>query len=435
MSHYTRTKKSYNKKMSEIRKILQRNTFSEHLVQVGRLTSAGKKVSYIRGENSDYESRGYRMYNFDTFPNRRNTNCVKWDEAPEGVIPMWVADMDFCTAPPIVEALEKRASHPCFGYPNGDSQWLKELVAKHYEKVYQVKVETEWIVWVPSVIPGVVAALQMAGGTFMYSVPMYNHIRTLYKEAKLPVIEVPLKKDADSRFSMDIPAMEAALTPDVKSVILCNPHNPVGRVYTRAELEELQQFCKKHHLLLISDEIHCELALDQKHIPYFAVNGESSVYSVTLSSAGKICNIPGLPMGFAIIPDRALREAFISQQDGLLPSGNVLTLAAYEKAYDGSCDAWKKELRERLVANRDLVDQWVSGVPGITAPHNEGTYLAWLDCSALGLEDPAEFFEKKAGVMVSPGEIYGDSQCVRLNYGCPEAQLREALERMKKAVL
>lgn len=374
------------------------------------------------------------MYNFDTFPDRRNTNCVKWDMAAENVIPMWVADMDFCSPPGIVEALAARIAHPCFGYPTGDNEWLKDIVAAHYKKLYRTEVKQEWIVWVPSVISGVVAALQMTGGTFMYSVPMYDHIRKLWKEAKLPVVEVPMKKDENSRFTMDIEAMEAALTPEVKSVILCNPHNPVGRMYTREELEELQKFCKKHNLLLISDEIHCELALEAKHIPYFAVNEDAAKSSITLSSAGKICNIPGIPMGFAIIPDQEVREKLISQQDGRLPSANVLTLAAYEKAYDGSCDEWKEELRARLLKNRNIVMQWVSSVSGITVPRNEGTYLAWLDCSALGLENPAEFFEKEAKVLMSKGEIYGDCQCVRFNYGCPEAQLKEALDRMDQAL-
>lgn len=374
------------------------------------------------------------MYNFETCPNRRNTNCVKWDIVPEDTIPMWVADMDFCSAPEIMEALQSRVAHGCFGYPNGDNEWLKALVAKHYADKFHVKVEEEWIVWVPSVISGVVSGLQMMGGTFMYSVPMYDHIRKLYQEAKLPVIEVPLKKDENSHFTMDIGALEAAVTPEVKCLILCNPHNPVGRVYSQEELEELQKFCKKHHILVLSDEIHCELSLDKEHTPFFSVNEDAAAYSMTFSSAGKICNIPGLPMGFAIVPNPELREMLRKQQDGLLASANVLTLAAYEKAYDGSCDVWKNELRERLRANRSILEAWVDGIPQITVPHNEGTYLAWLDCSALGLENPSEFFREEARVMMSDGEIYGNRQCVRFNFACPEAQLREALSRMKEAL-
>lgn len=373
------------------------------------------------------------MYNFDELPKRIGSDCVKWAGLSEDVIPMWVADMDFQTPPDVLEAAVARASHPYYGYPVGMEEVGKAVIS-HYEKTYQAHIEPEWIVWVPSVIPGVVNALKMMGGTFMYSVPMYDHIRRLFSEANLPVIEVPMKIDENNHHTMDMEALEAAIRPEVTSLVLCNPHNPVGRMYSEEELLALQAFCKKHDLLIISDEIHCEIALDKKHIPYFSLNEEAKQYSVTLSSAGKICNIPGLPLGFAIIPDAKIRKKFIRQQDGTLPSGNIVTLAAYEKAYDGSCDAWKEELRAYLRTNRDLAEARFGQIPKVKVPHNEGTYLLWVDCSALGLEKPAEFFEKEAKVKVSPGEIYGNPQCVRFNYGCPRAQLTEALDRMEAAI-
>ena len=372
------------------------------------------------------------MYNFDIPAARAGSDSVKWNAVSGDIIPMWVADMDIQTPPEVVEAVVARARHPYYGYPWNQDE-LKQLVINHYRKVYGAKIEPEWIVWVPSVIPGVVTALQMMGGEFMYSVPMYDHIRRLDAEAKLPVIEVPMKR-VDGKYTMDLDALEAAVTPAVKSLILCNPHNPVGRVYTQEELLNLQAFCKKHNLLIISDEIHCELDLEGRHIPFFSLNEEAARYSVTVSSAGKICNIPGLPMGFAIIPNEELRSMFISRQDGLQPSGNILTIAAYEKAYDGSCDTWKAELRAYLRENRDLAEKCFRAIPEIKIPHNEGTYLLWVDCSAMGLENPGEFFLEKAHVKVSGGEIYGNIQCVRFNYGCPRAQLQEALDRMKAAV-
>lgn len=373
------------------------------------------------------------MYSFDLIPDRRNSDSVKWNRTPEDVLAMWVADMDFCIPPAIEAAVKERAAHLYFGYPNTENA-LKELVAAHYEKLYQIKMDTEWIVIVPTVMPGVTTALKMQGGSFMYSVPMYNHIRMLSDETGLSVIEVPMQKDVECHYTMDIPAMEAALTAEVKSVVLCNPHNPVGRMYSQEELEELQAFCDKHNLVVISDEIHCELALEKQHIPYFAVNEQAAMNSVTLSSAGKICNIPGLPMGFAIIPNPELRKKFQKEQDGRVSSGNVLTLAAYEKAYDGSCDTWKEELRSYLKKNKYYLESWAERVPEIKIPKNEGTYLSWLDCSALKQEDPAEYFLKEAKVQVSSGEIYGNKQCVRLNYGCPFAQLEDALERIESAV-
>ncbi len=373
------------------------------------------------------------MYQFDQNASRRNSDSVKWNAAPEGVLPMWVADMDIEIPAPVLEAVQARAAHPFYGYPY-TQDLLKKHVAAHYEKKYGVKVEEEWILWVPSVIPGVVAAMKMTGGEFMYSVPMYNHIRQLDVEAQMPVTEVPMKKDENCHYTMDMEALEAAVTPAIKSLILCNPHNPVGRVFTQEELEELQAFCDKHGLLVISDEIHCELDLEDRHVPYFAVNEAAAQNSVTVTSAGKICNIPGLPMGFAIIPNPELRKKFFDQQNGLQPCGNVVTLAAYEKAYDGSCDVWKEELRAYLRENRDIAEERLNKIPEIKTPHNEGTYLLWLDCSAMGLEDPGAFFLEKAKVLMSGGEIYGDKQCVRFNYGCPRAQLLEALDRMEKAI-
>ena len=374
------------------------------------------------------------MYSFDILPDRIGSDSVKWHEVSSDVLPMWVADMDIPVPPPIIEAVLGRAKHPYYGYPY-TQDLLKEPVVSHYKKLYGADVKPEWIVWVPSVIPGVVTALQMTGGEFMYSVPMYDHIRHLYEEAKLPVTEVPMKRDENNRYSMDFEALENAVTDKIRTLILCNPHNPVGRVFTREELTELLAFCKKHNLLIISDEIHCELDLEDRHIPFFSLCEEAAQCSVTASSAGKICNIPGLPLGFVIIPNDELRAKFIRQQDGLLPSGNVLTFAAYEKAYDGSCARWKDELRAYLKENRDLVEARFAKFPEIRFPHNEGTYLQWLDCAAMGLEDPSKFFLEKARVKVSSGEIYGYRQGVRFNYGCPRAQLIEALDRMEKAIL
>ena len=373
------------------------------------------------------------MYNFDIPAARAGSDSVKWIEVSGDILPMWVAVMDVQTAPPVVEAVMKRAAHPYFGYPYTQDN-LKPLVIAHYEKLYGAKIEPEWIVWIPSVIPGVVTAMQMTGGSFMYSTPMYDHIRRLYAEAKMPVIEVPMKVDENMRHTMDIDALEAAITPEVKSLILCNPHNPVGRVYTREELESLLAFCKKHKLLVISDEIHCELDLENRHIPFFSLNEEAAQCSVTASSAGKICNIPGLPMGFVVIPNAELRAKFIAQQDGLQPSGNVLTLAAYEKAYDGSCDAWKNELRDYLRENRDIAEARFKAMPKLKVPHNEGPYLLRVDCSALGVEDPSKYILENARVKVCSGEIYGNIQCVRFNYGCPRAQLIEALDRIEAAL-
>lgn len=243
-----------------------------------------------------------------------------------------------------------------------------------------------------------------------------------------------MKRDGQYRFTMDFDALERALTPEVRTFILCNPHNPVGRVYTREELEQVVGFCEKHDLLLASDEIHGELALHKPHIPMFSLSERAAAISVTVASAGKICNIPGLPMGFAIIPNPEIRERFMTEKAGTYPAFNVLTLAAYRKAFDGSCEAWKDELRHYLSENLAYLEQRIEAIPRLHMPHNEGTYLAWIDCRELHLENPGKYFLEEAAVMLSGGEVYGDPQCVRLNYGCPRSQLTEVLDRMERAV-
>lgn len=373
------------------------------------------------------------MHDFEKCPDRTHTDSIKWSAASKGVLPMWVADMDIPVAEPVQEALRERVAHPCFGYPDFEQKELKNLVAAHYHKLYDTEVDPDWIVWVPSVMPGVTLAVRLAQGSFTYFVPMYNHIREVTKEAGLPMTEVPMKKTG-TRFTMDFTAMEEAVTPETKTFILCNPHNPVGRCYSKKELLEAAAFCEKHDLLLVSDEIHCELVLEGRHTPAFAVNEWTKMHSITLGSQGKIGNIPGLPFGFAIIPNAELRAQFAKGLLGTMACFDVLTLAAYRKLYDGSCDAWKEDLREHLRRNRDIVEKWVQDTEGITMPHNEATYLAFLDCRALVLQSPAKFFLKEAKVMLSDGEIYGDPQSVRLNYGCPESQLREALNRMDEAL-
>lgn len=373
------------------------------------------------------------MYDFEKCPERRHTDSIKWESAPEGVLPMWVADMDIPVAEPVQEALRQRTMHPLYGYPDFQQKELKKLVAAHYRKLYDAEVDPEWIVWVPSVMPGVTLAVKLQQGSFTYFIPMYNHIREVTQESKQPVIEVPMKKTG-TWFSMDFAAMEAAMTPQIRTFILCNPHNPLGRCYTKEEILEASDFCEKHNLLLVSDEIHCELVLEGRHTPAFTVNEWTKMHSITMGSQGKIGNIPGLPLGYAIIPNPELRARFEYELLGTMASFNVLTLAAYEKLYDGSCDEWKESLRNHLRHNRDIVEEWVRRQEGITMPHNQATYLAFLDCSGLGLDNPSEFFLKEAKVMLSDGEIFGDRQSVRLNYGCTKSQLCEALERMERAL-
>lgn len=373
------------------------------------------------------------MVQFDQVLNRKGTNCAKWDRQGGDFLPMWVADMDFQAPKPLLDAVEKRLKEGVFGYP-ASAKAAEEAVIGHYQRQYQVTVKPEWIVWIPSVMPGANLACRVGGGKILYSTPMYTHIRRLPQEARAEVTEVPMK-ETNLFYSIDFEALERAVTPETGVYVLCNPHNPVGRVFTRTELEQTAAFAKKHGLLVVADEIHCELTLEGTHIPYFSLNEEARENSITLCSAGKIANIPGLPLAYAIIPNTDLRGRFEGEALGLFSVRNTLAETALTAAYDGSCDTWKEELRSYLKANRDYLEERIAKIPGMRAVHNQATYLVWIDARESGISDPFTFFREQAGVHLNDGKTYGQEGFVRLNFGCPRSQLKEALDRMEAAIL
>lgn len=374
-------------------------------------------------------------FNFDVVHNRRETFCNKWANCPEDVIPMTIADMEFAVPETIMNALKKRLEHPFLGYEGIASEALPSVPA-FYKRRFDCDVEQDWIVFALAVMPGVYLASLLAGGSVMYCTPIYKHIRRIGAVINQPAIEVPMKRENGS-FLFDFEAMEAAYTPEVKCFVLCSPHNPVGRVFTDEELEKVIDFCEKHDLLLISDEIHCEFAFDRPHIPLFAMCKGRNVKTITLASPGKTCNIPKCQFGFAIIPDETLRKKYTSGFYALFAQGNILDGVAFREAYSEACDEWKNELLDYLKGNRDYFDQRMAEIPLLHAAHNEGTYLAWIDCTELHVEAPASFLEERARVRLGSGADFGAGyeQFVRMNFACPRSMLKEALDRIERCVL
>ncbi|NLD86835.1 MAG: aminotransferase class I/II-fold pyridoxal phosphate-dependent enzyme, partial [Clostridiales bacterium] len=267
------------------------------------------------------------MTDFSTVYNRRNTGNIKWGNTPEDTMAMSVAEMEYALPDNVTKRLSERTAWPFYGYdrvPEG----LESSIVNHYRERFGVILEPEWVVIITSVMPGLNMACRMAKGKILYNIPMYSHIRVLSQETKIEAIEVPMLVDKDNRYHMNFEEMEKQVTPEVSTFILCNPHNPVGRSYTKEEIEMVAQFCGKHDLLLLSDEIHCELTFDNIHNPCFSISETSREISITFNSAGKILNIPGIPGAIAIIPNKELRERFTEYTAGVFSQPNAFAMEA-----------------------------------------------------------------------------------------------------------
>lgn len=373
-----------------------------------------------------------RMYDFDQAPERRNGDSLKWNKyAGRDILPLWVADMDFAAPPPVLDALHARVTQGCLGYP---VPWagLIDTVVRHLQRAYAWSVEPEWLVWLPGLVPGINIACRAVEGDVITATPVYPPFLSAPGLAGKKLATVPLRL-ADDRWGWDFAALEAALSPETRLLLLCHPHNPVGRVWDADELAKLTAFCKKHELFVCSDEIHCDLILEPglAHRPFACVDAELARRTVTLMAPSKTYNIPGLGCSFAVIPDATLRHRFTTAMRGIVPDANVLGLVAAEAAY-GDCEEWRAQLIATLRQNRDRVQAAVTAMPGLRMTPIEATYLAWIDARGLGVADPVTFFES-AGVGLSSGRDFGLPGWVRLNFGCTRSTLDKALQRMHKA--
>ncbi len=379
-------------------------------------------------------------FDFETPINRAATDSQKWQKyAGRDILPMWVADMDFPCAPAILQALHERVDHGLFGYARPVKATVDAVVAAT-ERNYGWKIDPAWIVW----LPGLVVALNVTAQAFadpgdevLTLSPVYPPFMTAPKNSARVSATVPFVL-THGTWTIDWNALERAVTPKTKLFYLCNPHNPLARVWRREELVRLAEFCTRHNLVLCSDEIHCDLILDPAlhHIPTALLSPEIAARTITLMAPSKTYNVPGLGTSFAIISDPALRARFVRATAGVVAEVNNLGYVACEAAYrDG--EPWRQALLAYLRGNRDFIVDFVAReLPGvkIEAPI-EATYLAWLNLEALGLADPIAHFEKH-GVGLSECAYFGAPRGshVRLNFGCTRATLAEALRRMKTAL-
>ena len=378
--------------------------------------------------------------NFDRIIDRRHSDSTKWNIYPEGVLPLWTADMDFCVPEPVVSALRARAEHGVFGYCTEPTE-LRALLVERLARLYGWQVEPEWIIFQVGVLVSFQEVCRVAAGPadgVLVQPPVYPPIYGAPAHNGSIHQEAPLRRLANGTYDIDVDAFEAAITNRTRVFILCNPHNPVGRVYTRRELERLAEICLRHDVLICADEIHCDLlAPGVTHTPIASMAPEIARRSVTLMAPSKTFNVPGLRSSFAVVPDPELRRRLVKPYAADFSDVNNFGLAAATAAYrDGQ--PWLDALLAYLAGNRDAVVDFVRReLPGITVVAPEATYLAWLDCRERGLPGSAyRFFLDRARVALSDGPAFGTGGegFVRLNFGCPRATLMEALGRMKTAL-
>ena len=376
-------------------------------------------------------------FDFTHCPDRTLQPGLKWGKyAGRNVLPLWVADMDFAAAPEITAALAARAAHPVYGYAH---PWpsLVEATVEGVFAHHRWRIDPDWLVWLPGVVPGFNVACRMAGDAgdeVLFATPAYPPFFSAPPNQQRRAVGVPMTQE-DGVWRLDRAAFEAAITPASRMLLLCNPHNPTGRVFTAEELQWLGDFCQRHDLLVCSDEIHCGLVLDDErtpHIPIATLSPELARRTITLMAPSKTWNIAGLQCAFAIIPDAPLRQRFRQRMAGLVEAPNVLGMVAAEAAWRHGAP-WLAALKAQLRANLLRVQDAVAQMPGCAMATPEATFLAWIDCRASGLVNPALFFED-AGVGLSDGRDFGAPGFVRLNFACAPAVLQEALTRMTRAM-
>jgi cystathionine beta-lyase len=378
-------------------------------------------------------------YDFDKPVERKGTDSFKWQKYGDDVIPLWVADMDFVSPEPVVRALHERVDHRVFGYV-WPSDELVGVIRERLRRLYGWEVQEEHILFVPGVVTGLNLAFLLYAGPgdgVLVQPPVYSHFITDPVARGRVLNDPPLVPTRDT-YEIDFDAFEKAITPRTKIFVLCNPHNPVGRVFGKKEMERLAAICLRHNLLICADEIHCDLLYPgYRHTPIAALSREVADRTITFMSPSKTFNLAGLECAFAVIRNPALREAWIKGRQGLIPHVNIMGLAAALAGFrDGQ--EWLDQVLIYLTANRDFLAEYVrQRLPSLRMARMEGTYLAWLDCRQSGIQgNPFEFFLEEAKVALNDGTECGNGGegFVRLNFACPRQTLMQGLERMADAL-
>lgn len=382
------------------------------------------------------------MYDFDTPIDRYVGYSKKWHKYPErDILPLWVADMDFPAAPEIMASLEHSLRHGVFGY-SIQPDVVKNDVVTYLKHEYNWEITSADILWLPGTVAGINLSCRALTGdneAVITATPIYPPFLSAPKLSDRGLITTELVK-TDGVWQWNLADLEQKILQSPKKarlLLLCNPHNPVGRVWTRDELEQLLELAIRHDLLICSDEIHCGLVLDlnSKHIPFASLNAEAAKRTVTLMAPSKTYNLAGLNCAFVVASNLTLRTKFMNAMRGLFSEVNTFGITACQAAFT-KCSAWREELLDYLRTNRDLVVRELANLPDLEVTVPEATYLAWIDgrklCAKYQITNLEKFFEA-AGVGLSNGADFGGEGFVRLNFATNRAILNEALQRMKLA--
>ncbi|MBN1314092.1 MAG: PatB family C-S lyase [Anaerolineales bacterium] len=378
-------------------------------------------------------------YSLDRIIDRRNSDSAKWNSYDEDIIPLSGAELEFPPPKPVLDALRRRLEHPMFGY-NREPPELRRVVTDRLESAFGWPVSPEALVFLPGVVSGVnlaCRAFSQPGDSALVLVPTYAPLWRAPINAGVVLQEIQLVNTSTGRYAIDFDALEAAITGRTRLLILCNPSNPLGRVYEKEELERLADICISHDIIVCSDDIYSDWVFaGHRYVPIASINPEVAQRTITLMGTSKSHNLAGIKCGLAIIENQALRTKFAAARTGLVPVVNALAYVAALAAYkDGQ--PWQDAVREYIQENRDFVYEFVtSRIPGITMHKPEGVPVAWLDCRQAGIPgNPKDFFVK-AGVALQDGANFGrgGEGFVRLAFGCPRFLLVKGLERMEKAL-
>ncbi|MBP1677921.1 MAG: aminotransferase class [Bacteroidetes bacterium] len=386
-------------------------------------------------------------YNFDEIIDRKGTNAIKTDRCKllfgtEDVLPLWVADMDFRTPDFILDAIKKRLDHPILGY-TGTGKDFYPLMQKWIAEHHQWDIKREWIGFLPGIVPGLAFAVQsltQPGDEIIVQPPVYYPFFNVIKNNKRTLIYNELKEE-NGRFVMDTGDLEKKISNKTKMLILCNPHNPGGRVWTKSELAKMAEVCQKHDIIIVSDEIHADMVLpgNTRHTPFATVSEWAANHSVTFMAPTKVFNMPGLVSSGYIIPEPKLRERFASFLEASeMNSGNIFAYIGAMAAYEHG-EAWRLEMLDYVQQNIEFVNNFVkANVPQVEAMIPEASFLVWLNCEKLGMstEDLHKFFSLKAGLGLNKGTIFGPGgeYHLRLNVACSRKILEQAMQQLKTAV-